>query len=65
VAALVPDIFATFIFQENHKIADNTASTESRQKMNTDFESLEFLKFFDACLTSFKNNQILLNKISH
>ncbi len=59
MAAWVPDIFT------NHKIADNPACTESRQKMNTDFESLEFLKFFDACMTSLKNDQILLNKISH
>ncbi len=28
-------------------------------------ESLEFQKLFYACLTKFKNNQILPNKISH
>jgi hypothetical protein len=28
-------------------------------------EALEFYKNFDACLTKFKNNQILLHKISH
>jgi hypothetical protein len=26
---------------------------------------MEFYKFFDVCLTEFKNNQILINKISH
>jgi hypothetical protein len=33
--------------------------------MNTDLESLDFLEFFDEGLTKFKNNQILLNEISH
>ncbi len=28
-------------------------------------ESLEVSEFFEVCLTKFKNNQILLNKISH
>ncbi len=34
------------------------------KKTSTDLESLEF-KTFGVCLTIFKNNQILLNKISH
>ncbi len=29
------------------------------------FEILRILDIFDACLTKFKNNQILLNKIRH
>jgi hypothetical protein len=48
---------------KNHIIANNSATTEAREKIGTDLESLEFSKFFDVCLTKFKNNQILLNKI--
>ena len=36
-------------------------TTEARVKM----ESLEFQRFFDACLTKFESCQNLLNKISH
>jgi hypothetical protein len=39
-----PDIcFATFIKVKNHKIANNSATTEAREKISTDFESSEFL----------------------
>jgi hypothetical protein len=48
-----------------HKIAENSATTEDREKISTYFESLEFEKIFDACLTQFENYHILLNKISH
>jgi hypothetical protein len=33
--------------------------------MSANLESLEVSEFFDVCLTKFKNNQILRNKISH
>jgi hypothetical protein len=49
---------------KNHKIAKNSTTTKAR-KTSKDFESLEFyLKNF-VCLTEFKNNSILLNKICH
>ncbi len=43
-----------------------TATNEAREKyLITDMESLEFEKFYDVCLTSFKNKQILCNKTNH
>jgi hypothetical protein len=57
--------FKTLVQQKNDKIADNPATTEARDKIPRDLEFLEFLKFFHVCLTKFKNNPILLNKISH
>jgi hypothetical protein len=41
VAAPLPDVFATFIFLKNHKIAKNLTTTNAREKISTDFESLE------------------------
>jgi hypothetical protein len=35
---------------------------KAREKISADLESL---KIYDACLTKFKNNQILFYKISH
>ncbi len=40
-------------------------TTKAIEKISSDLESLEVQAFFDVCLTKFKNNQILLNKISH
>jgi hypothetical protein len=48
---------------KNHKIADNSETTEAREK-STYLECLELQKFFGACLTKFENSQILLTKIS-
>jgi hypothetical protein len=60
--ALVPAMFCNFYLVKNRKIADNSATTEAREKICAYLESLEFWKHFDACLTKFENNQILLNK---
>jgi hypothetical protein len=49
---------------KNHKITNNSTTTKAGEKISTDLEPLELQKFFDACLTKVKNNQILLNKIS-
>ena len=38
-------------------------TTEAREKINTDLESLEFQKNFNEGLTKFNNYQILLPKI--
>jgi hypothetical protein len=35
VAALVPAMFCNFYLVKNHKIADNSATTEAREKMST------------------------------
>ena len=39
-------------------------TTKAREKISADLESLIFYKFFGACLTKFKINQILLNKLA-
>jgi hypothetical protein len=49
----------------NQKIANNSATTEARDKISTYLEFLEFYNLFDACWTNFENYQIWLNKISH
>jgi hypothetical protein len=43
----------------------NWTTTEAREKISTDLESLEFKKYFEAGLTKFKSSKILLNKFSH
>ncbi len=63
MAAWFPDIFFNF-FVKNHKIYNNSATTEVRDKISTSLESIEYKEKFDACLTKFRNNQILINKIS-
>jgi hypothetical protein len=47
------------------KVANNSTTAEAWEKIGTDLESFKFYKFSNACLTEFKNYQILLNKISH
>ncbi len=41
VAALVPAMFCNFYVAKNHKIADNSATTETREKISAYLESLE------------------------
>ncbi len=42
VAAWDPDIFSNFYLMKSHKIANNSANTETREKISTDLKSLEF-----------------------
>ncbi len=65
VTAWFPDMFCNFYLVKNHKIDKNSTTTKAREQISTHLESLEFSKKIYACLTKFKNNQILLNKISH
>jgi hypothetical protein len=65
VAALVPHMFCNYYLVKTHKIANNSATTEAREKISTYLKSLEFKKNFGLCLTKFENCQILLNKICH
>jgi hypothetical protein len=65
VAAWAPDVFLQLLLTENHKIVKNSTPTKDREKISTYLESLECFRFSDICLTKLKNNQILLNKISH
>jgi hypothetical protein len=41
---LVPDMFYNFYLVKNHKIANNSATTEAREKISTNLESLENLE---------------------
>jgi hypothetical protein len=47
VSAWIPDMICNFCSVKSHKIANNTATTEAREKISADLESLEFYKFFD------------------
>ncbi len=57
------DIFCNFYLVKSHKIAKNAETTEAREKIRTDLESVEFLQIFKMCLTKFENYQILLMKL--
>jgi hypothetical protein len=43
---------------KNNKIAINSTTSKAREKQR--FKILSNLEIFDACLTEFKNKQILL-----
>jgi hypothetical protein len=42
MAALVPDMFPNYYLVKNHKIANNSATTEAKEKIHAYLESLEF-----------------------
>ncbi len=50
---------------KNHKIGKDSVDNKGRGKIRAVLDSLEFLKNVDVCLTKFKSNPTLLNKISH
>jgi hypothetical protein len=50
---------------KNYKIANDASPTKATEKISTDLESLEVQQFVESHLTKFKNNRILLNKMSH
>jgi hypothetical protein len=50
--------FATFSWWKITNIAKNSTTAKYREKISTDMES-----FFNARLTKFKHNQVLLNKV--
>jgi hypothetical protein len=41
VAAWVPDMFCNFYLVNNYKIAKNSTTTEAKEKISADLESLE------------------------
>ncbi len=49
VAAWFPDMFCNLYFVKNHKIANKLVTTEAREKISTDLESLNL----DVCLLKF------------
>jgi hypothetical protein len=65
VAALVPDMFCSFNLEKNHRNADNSTTTKATEKISTHFGIFRILDILYVCLTEFKNNQILIDKISH
>jgi len=62
VAAWVTDMFYNFYLLKNHKILSNLATTGARETIILFAKILT--NFFDAHLTKFINNKILLNKIN-
>ncbi len=58
-------MFWNFYLVKIDKIANNSVTTQGREKNEHIFEIIRILKLFDACLTKFENYQILLHKISH
>jgi hypothetical protein len=61
----VLDMFCNLYLLKNHKIAYNSTTSKAREKLSTDSESLEFFLCMFESLAILRNNQILLNKISH
>ncbi len=51
------------LFSENHKIVNNSTTAKAGEKIGINLESLQLKN--NVCLTLFKNNKILLNKIRH
>jgi hypothetical protein len=41
VAAWLIDTFCNFYLEKNHRIAETSATTEAREKIRTDLETLE------------------------
>jgi hypothetical protein len=42
VAAWFPDMLCNFYLVKNHKIAQNSTTTQAREKISTDLETTEF-----------------------
>ncbi len=64
VAVMVSDMFCNFYLLKNFKIANNSATTEAREKISRYLASSEFQKIFDPCLTNFENYQIYFKKLA-
>jgi hypothetical protein len=65
VEAWFPDMFCNFDLVKNCKTVDTSATTEAREKLSTDLQSLEFWKLSMHIFSRSKINQSLHNKISH
>jgi hypothetical protein len=61
VAAWVPDMFCNFYLGQKITKLVKLQQTVKVEKIAQIWNP----KNFDVCLTKFKNNQILLNKITH
>jgi hypothetical protein len=58
-------MFCSFNLEKNHRNADNSTTAKATEKTSSHFGIFRILDIFYVCLTEFKNNQILLDKISH
>ncbi len=59
-------MICNFEWVKSHKIYNNLSTTEAWEKISPNLEPMELKKNFDACSTKiFRNNEFLLNKISH
>jgi hypothetical protein len=63
VSSMGPRYAWQLLYSENSQKRINSTTTEARGKVSAYLESLEFHKNIDSCLTTFKHNQILLNRI--
>ncbi len=57
---MVPTFVLQPLLLKNHEIVKNSTTTNSREKISTYLESLEFYTCFNVHLTQLKSNQILL-----
>jgi hypothetical protein len=55
--------FATF-FAKNQKIAKNSAATRAKEKIRTDYESLELFEFFIYVWLNFKTVKFYLINVT-
>jgi hypothetical protein len=60
VAIWVSDMFCDFYLVKSHKIANNTKTSEPREKNKRRFRILKILEIFDVSWGECENNQILL-----
>jgi len=63
---MCPRYVLQLLFSEKSQDCSKTQPPlKLENNINTVLESIEFYNFSDVCLTKFKNNQILLYKISY
>ncbi len=57
-------MFCNFHLEKNHNFDKKSTTPKAREKIKHRIRILRILEKNDVCLSKFKNNQILLNKIS-
>ncbi len=58
-------MFSNFYFVKNDTIANNSATTEAKEKNKHRFGILRISDILDICFSEIKNSKILLYKICH
>ncbi len=64
VGRMCPSYFFNFYSVKNCKIAYNSNTTETGEKNKDRFQIYRILDIFDACLTKFRDTQILIYKLA-